>query len=142
MKDYKFYISWLISSVLMFGLSYVWHGVFLNDIALLKYPLRIFLLAAVLSYLAIGFLITFWIYHYKPERQSYIKDLKIGGFVGVLIYLIAFVFGISFHTTLNINVILFDGGWQVVEQLIGGLAAGFAHRFLYTSEKLRSSSSS
>ena len=50
----RFFISWLLSSLLMFLLSYVWHGIFLTDLSRLSYPKALFLFFAAIVYLMIG----------------------------------------------------------------------------------------
>ena len=54
----RFMFGWILSSLAMFGLSYVWHGVVLNDYAILTYPFQIYLISAAVVYLVSGFLLT------------------------------------------------------------------------------------
>lgn len=139
MVNKRFVYSWLTCSVIMYGASYAWHGLFLNDLYVLQYPLNIFLSAAIVAYLVIGFLITAAIHFLNQKRSSYLQDLKVGALAGAFIYLIAFVFGLSFHTTLELKSILFDGSWQIVEQSMGGLIGGYLFRVLYHLEMVEQS---
>ena len=52
------------------------------------------------------------------------RGLMIGMPMGIFIYLITFIFGISFYSNPTLNHILFDLSWQVIEQAIGGAVAG------------------
>lgn len=58
------------------------------------------------------------------DYKLHIKGLLVGASMGMFIYLIAFVFGISFYANPTLAHILLDLGWQVFEGAIGGLIAG------------------
>src|SRR5687768_11411061 len=53
MPNKRFFISWIGSSVVMFALSYLWHGILLNDFKILAntFPLSVFLTFAGIVYL-------------------------------------------------------------------------------------------
>ena len=76
-------------------------------------------------YFVISFMITF-LTHFLVQfgKNKMRRGLMIGMPMGVFIYLIAFVFGISFYTNPTLNHILFDLSWQVIEQGLGGVVAG------------------
>lgn len=133
--DTKFFISWLACAVAMFGVSYVWHGIVLNDLMRISYPLDIFLTIAGLVYLGIGFIITVLTYVLKKIKDSFKYGMAVGAALGVFIYAIAFLLGISFYTVVDFKMIAFDLGWQVFEQAFGGLVCGWFYRFLYVREK-------
>jgi hypothetical protein len=61
--------------------------------------------------------------------------MAVGAALGVFIYAIAFLIGISFYTVVDFKMIAFDMGWQIFEQAFGGLACGWFYRFLYIREK-------
>jgi len=135
MYSKKFYLSWIICAVVMYLMSYAWHGLVLNDLAKLDYPRDVYLGLSALAYLIVGFILTLLVYQIPDARSSYLNGLKVGVICGVVIYLLAFVFGISFKTAFDIKVILFDLGWQSVEQGAGGIISGFVYRVLYARER-------
>lgn len=134
MNKKRFFLSWLLSSLVMFGLSYVWHGVFLNDFERLNYPKEIFLTGSVITYLILGFLVT-QIYLMKFPKAIARKPLTRGIISGVLLgiatYVVALVIGVSFSTTLTTEYILFDLLWQAVEQMAGGITVAFVYISIY-----------
>jgi len=136
----KFFLSWLFSSVIMFSLSYAWHGIFLNDLQRLSYPLEFFLTGAILVYLLLGFLLT-KIYQFKYPvriaRRPIIRGIISGVLLGVLAYLSALVIGVSFSSELTPLQILFDMGWQVAEQTIGGIAVGIVYIWIYEGNPVK-----
>lgn len=133
--DKKFFISWLSSSVSMFLLSYVWHGMVLNDLVSISYPKDIFLIVSALVYLGIGLVITIFTYMLKKIKDSFKYGIAAGALIGMFIYAIAFVLGISFYAVIDVKAIAFDLGWQVFEQAFGGLVCGWFYRFLYRRSK-------
>src|ERR1044071_7069935 len=50
----RFYLSWIISATSMFGLFYIWHGIFLNDFKRIQFPLTWFITFAAFTYLIIS----------------------------------------------------------------------------------------
>jgi uncharacterized membrane protein len=133
--DLKFFISWISCSIGMFGMSYLWHGVFLNDFIKISYPVDVFLTIAALVYLGIGLCITILTYVGKKVKDSFKYGMLVGAIAGVFIYAIAFLLGISFYTQVDMKIIVFDLSWQVFEQAFGGLVCGWFYRFLYVREK-------
>ena len=125
MSARKFFVSWIVSSLLMFGLSYLWHGVLLNDFNRLSYPKGIFFIVASIVYLIIGFAVvkvyTLKIFE-KVSGKMTIRGLVAGALCGVVFYMIAMVVGISFSTELKIQYIALDMAWQAMEQGVGGMA--------------------
>jgi len=114
-----FLLVWLISAIAMFGLSYIWHGVVLNDYHNIKLPLSSFLTLQAIVYLVISFILTF-VYHYTHiKRKMKYKGFVIGAVLGFFIYLIAYVLGISFKTGSLNYVIVVDFIWQMFEQAVG-----------------------
>lgn len=131
----KFFASWILCSVSMFVLSYVWHAVILNDFIKLTYPADIFLTVSALVYLGIGFIITVITYLMKRLKDSFKYGIAAGAVIGIFIYAVAFVMGLSFNAMVDIKTIAFDLGWQVMEQGFGGLMCGWVYRTLYFREK-------
>ncbi len=119
----------------MYGLSYVWHGIVLNDFLKLSYPKDLFLIIAGLVYFGIALGMTILTYMLKKIKDSFKYGIAIGGIVGIFIYAIAFLLGISFNAEVDLQHILFDLGWQTFEQGFGGLMCGWIYRSLYIREK-------
>lgn len=133
--DLKFFTSWIITSVGMFSASYIWHGIILNDFLRISYPKDIFLSIAALVYLGIGLLISVLTYALKKLKDSFKYGIAVGAAMGVFIYAIAFILGISFYTTVDVKMIAFDGGWQTLEQGFGGLVCALVYRTMTRREK-------
>ena len=133
----RFFISWIASSIVMFALSYVWHGVILTDFSRLSYPKEIFLVFAVFVYLIIGFIsakaIDTKMLENKFKRKPLIKGLISGACLGFTLFVITYVIGVSFSTGSKIENLLLDGCWQTFEQGIGGVVVGLAHFFVFDS---------
>lgn len=133
----RFFISWIASSIVMFALSYIWHGIFLTDFSRLSYPKEIFLVFAAFVYLIIGFIsakaIDAKILENKFKRKPIIKGLVSGACLGFTLFVITYVIGVSFSTGSKIENLLLDGCWQTIEQGIGGVVVGLAHFFVFDS---------
>jgi len=134
MNTKRFFLSWILSSLAMFGLSYLWHGIFLNDLERLSYPKEIFLTGSVITYLILGFLLT-RIYLMKfPKtiaKKPLIRGIISGAFLGVATYIVTLVVGVSFSTELTPKYILFDMMWQAIEQTVGGIVVAFVYISIY-----------
>ena len=133
----RFFISWIASSIAMFALSYIWHGVFLTDFSRLSYPKEIFLVFAVFVYLIIGFIsakaIDVKLLETRFKRKPLLKGLVSGACLGFTLFIITSVIGVSFSTGSKIENLLLDGCWQTIEQGVGGLVVGIAHFFVFDS---------
>ena len=130
----RFLIGWIISSLSMFGLSYLWHGVFLNDYQLITYPLGIYLVCAAVAYLLIGFLVSraFIIEYFdKVTRHPLGRGPFIGFICGVLVYIIATVVHVTFNKDMDLKYLFLDIFWQGVEQAFGGLMIGIVYMLVY-----------
>jgi len=130
----RFLIGWIISSLGMFGMSYLWHGVFLNDYQLITYPLGIYLVCAAIAYLLIGFLVSraFMIQSFdKMSRHPLVRGPVIGFICGVLVYIIATVVHVTFNKDMDIKYLFLDIMWQGIEQSIGGLVIGIVYMLVY-----------
>lgn len=119
----------------MYALSYLWHGILLNDLNRLTYPIDTFLLLSALAYFGIGMLLAVGIQFVDYGKKNYMKGMLLGIPLGTFIYLIAFVFGISFYGTPQLKYIILDLGWQLCEQTIGGLLAGIIYQLVDRREK-------
>mgnify|MGYP001582006710 CR=1 FL=1 len=134
MSTKRFFLSWIVSSLVMFGMSYLWHGVFLNDLERISYPKEIFLTGSIITYLILGFLVT-KIYMMKfPKqiaRKPLVRGIISGALLGLSTYIVALVIGVSFNSTLTPQYILFDILWQTVEQTFGGITVGLIYIWIY-----------
>ena len=131
----RFFISWIATSAVMFFISYIWHGIFLTDYSRLSYPKEVFLIFASIVYLILGFVVTkaidvkFLEGHLK--RKPIIRGAVSGAICGFGLFLIATVVGVSFSTGSNMENLLLDVTWQIVEQAIGGIVVGLVHIFVH-----------
>lgn len=119
-----FFMAWIITFIFLYGLSYTWHGLILNDLSRVTYPKDTFLLLVAVVYFCISFALTFIAQVLPFNTKMHLKGLAVGAPLGMFIYLVAFVFGISFYSNPTLAHILFDLGWQVFEESIGGMFAG------------------
>lgn len=134
-SDRKFFMSWLACFVVMYGLSYTWHGVVLNDFLKISYPKDIFLIVSGVVYFGVALFITILTYVLKRIKDSFKYGILVGGLTGIFIYAIAFLLGISFNAVVEPKLVLFDLTWQAFEQGFGGLICGWIYRTLYVREK-------
>jgi hypothetical protein len=131
----RFFISWLASSIVMFLLSYIWHGIFLTDFARLSYPKALFLFFAVFVYLIIGFCVAkameINVFEKYFKRKRILKGAFVGAALGFTFFIISTVVGVSFSTGSRLENLLLDVSWQVIEQALGGVAVGLTHFFIF-----------
>ena len=121
----EFLIVWFIATFVMFGMSYLWHGVVLNDYMFIKLPFTTFLMLQGVVYAVISFVLTF-VYHYTHiQKKMKYKGFVIGMVLGFFIYLIAYVLGISFKSGEVNYVVVVDFLWQMFEQAFGGGVVGY-----------------
>jgi hypothetical protein len=133
--DLKFFLSWLLCFVAMYGISYVWHGVVLNDFLKISYPKDVFMIVAGVVYFIIALVITILTYALKKIKDSFKYGIAVGAASGIFIYAVAFLLGISFNAVIDVKMIAFDLGWQTFEQGFGGLICGWTYRIMYAREK-------
>lgn len=134
MNTKRFFLSWIFSSLVMFSLSYLWHGIFLNDLQRLSYPKEIFLTGSVITYLILGFLVTkIYLMKYPKiiARKPLVRGLIAGSGLGICTYVISLVVGVSFNSQLTPGYILFDLFWQAIEQTFGGITVAFVYIWIY-----------
>jgi hypothetical protein len=135
MMSKRFFISWIAASLVMFALSYVWHGVILTDFSRLSYSKHLFLFFAALVYLMIGFVsakaIDAKTLEKQFKRKPVVRGMITGAALGIAFFLVATVVGVSFSTGSKLENMLLDVTWQIIEQTIGGVVVGLAHIFVY-----------
>lgn len=128
--------SSLIGCISMLILSYCWHGLILNDFTSLQYNLNIYIWLLFVLYLFVAFSISFIISMYNAESNRLAKHISIGVFSGFLIYLIAFVLGVSFNKG-GIEHIILDFTWQMLEQGAGAAFISLFYSLVYRYDKLK-----
>ena len=141
MFNKKFFISWIFSSIIMFGLSYMWHGWLLNDLKLISIPLAVFLSFASVAYLVIGAIVARVYsveYFKKTTRHLFLRGIIVGSFCGFIIFIVTLVTGVSFAKNSTSTFIFVDMTWQIIEQAIGGFAVGVIHAFVWDDSMMHS----
>lgn len=135
MKPIRLFIATIIGAAVMLGLSYYWHGVLLNDLKLISYDRNLFFGLLAIAYLAISGSLSFVLMLFKPADYRLAKHTTIAIAAGFMIYLIAFILGVSIegggleHTVVNFL-------WQMLEQGIGGFIIGAYYILAHRREKL------
>jgi hypothetical protein len=122
----RFFVAWGLSVVVMMSLSFLWHGVVLNDFIHVPKPYGLFYSLAVLTYILIGFVLTFVFTYLSMGIGIKMKGGFMGLALGFFIYLIAFVLGVSFKGSGTEHVVV-DFAWQMIEQGIGGGVVSFVY---------------
>lgn len=111
----------------MYGLSYVWHGLALNDLKDLRVPVEFYFALSALAYAIISLVLTFAVHQaiqhdwISLKRAFPFAAMLVGAIIGFAVYLIAYVFGMSFTGRELVHIVV-DVLWQMVEQSLGGLA--------------------
>ncbi len=111
----------------MFILSYLWHGVALNDLQELTVPKSLYFSLCVVVYLVIGLALTIGMhkaiqYEWVSLKNAFpLFSVMVGSAVGFFVYLLIFVLGMSFAKNGMVHVFV-DVLWQMFEQGMGGLA--------------------
>lgn len=121
--NFRFFISWILSAVVMFTLFYVWHGYFLNDFKRINFPIVWFVTFAAITYLIFGAGIYF-LYEsqlFKRIRNFITRGLVCGVIAGFSLFMISTIVNISLTKHLTINHLMIDCAWQMAEQTIGAL---------------------
>ena len=122
----RYLLPWLLSAAVMFGLSYVWHGLLLRDLQELKIPVGLYLGLSGLAYLVVGLVITVLVHEairhewVSLKRAFPLSSMLVGAVVGFVVYLLVFILGISFAGSQMMHIVV-DILWQMVEQAVGGL---------------------
>jgi hypothetical protein len=120
-------LPWLLSSSLMFLVSYIWHGMLLSDLQEITIPKALYFVLAAVVYLGLGLGLT--IGTHKAVQYELIslkgpfpvKTMLGSAAIGFFLYLAIFVLGMSFTKGGMVHMVV-DALWQMVEQALGGLA--------------------
>ncbi len=124
----RFFLACLLSALVMMALSYAWHGLLLTDLKHIPSPRSLFMAFAAMAYLAIALLISVVYVIVRHHLQWRLNPLLIGALCGFCIYLIAFVFGISFKGS-GTEHLLLDFSWQMLEQALGAGVVALVYHF-------------
>jgi hypothetical protein len=130
----RFVYSSILSSLFMFGISYAWHGIFLNDLTNLNFPVGIYLISSSFVYLITGCLLSkifstqIIASHF---RNFFVRGICCGAALGLVVYMFALVLGITFTKVLSLDSILVDVPWQMFEQSLGGLVVAVVYALIY-----------
>ena len=143
-------IGWLVSALGMFGLSYLWHGVFLNDYKRINFPFGMYMLMAAVTYLVIGLVLSraFIVKYFdRISRHPLLRGPAIGLFCGIIVFVIATTVQITnpgeygsivtFNTGYDPKFFLLDLMWQGLEQSAGGFLVGLVYMFVFEPMPLR-----
>jgi hypothetical protein len=106
----------------------------LNDYAQISYPLGIYLTAAAVAYLFIGFLVNraFVIPFFdRISRHPLARGPAIGFACGMLVYIISIVVQVSINKDMNMKYFLLDFTWQGIEQAFGGFVVGLVYMTVF-----------
>lgn len=117
----RFYLSWILSAIVMFTLFYVWHGIFLNDFKRIQFPLSWFVTFAAFTYLIFGAGIYF-LYEsrlMKQVRNFIVRGLICGVIAGFSLFMMATIVNISLTRHLSVQHLSIDCIWQITEQTLG-----------------------
>lgn len=119
----RFFLSWITSSAVMFGLFYLWHGIFLNDFKRIQFPLTWFVAFAACTYLIFG-AATYVLYEsflLKKIRNFFTRGVACGLIMGFTFFMIATVLNISLTKHLSMKHLMIDCIWQITEQVVGAM---------------------
>lgn len=129
----------------MYVISYAWHGVVLTDLDEIHIPVMLYLILAGLVYLIIGLGMTAAVHQailhewISLKRGFPFMSMLLGASIGFVVYLLVFIFGVSFAKH-GLEHVLVDIIWQMVEQALGGLMVSLGiiydlHRNFLEAEK-------
>jgi len=127
-------LGWIFSSIAMFAISYVWHGIILNDYERITYPFGIYLISAGIVYLVIGFAISrIFIAEFldRYSEKALPRGILTGIGMGAIVFMSTLVFGVSFSSISEPQFIVVDLVWQVFEQMLGGLIVGLVYLLVF-----------
>lgn len=129
----KLFFSWFFSLLSMISLSYLWHGVILNDLRHVNYPHWYFFLLLLLVYSIVSFIMTMGFNYSNNNKNGPFKGFLGGAAFGFFLYLVAFTLGVSFKSGETKHVVV-DFVWQMIEQGIGGLMVAYVFSVAYRIE--------
>lgn len=138
-------LPWLLSAFVMYGLSYLWHGIVLTDLDEIHIPVTLYLILSGLVYVIIGIGMTVAVHQaiihewISLKRGFPLMAMLLGAAIGFVVYLLVFILGVSFAKH-GLEHVVVDVLWQMVEQALGGLMVSLGiiydlHRSFLEAEK-------
>lgn len=138
-------LPWLLSAFVMYGLSYLWHGIVLTDLDEIHIPVTLYLILSGLVYMIIGIGMTVAVHQaimhewISLKRGFPLMAMLLGAAIGFVVYLLVFILGVSFAKH-GLEHVVVDVLWQMVEQALGGLMVSLGiiydlHRSFLEAEK-------
>lgn len=124
MKITQYFIPVLFGTLTMFGLSYLWHGVILNDFERIDISQGTFYVFLFLFYTFLSLCFTFLFRHLTDKLQYTAVRITIGVITGFILYFFAYLMGVTFQTGGGMKHLMVDFGWQMVEQGFGAFVIG------------------
>jgi hypothetical protein len=119
----RFFLSWIVSALIMFALFYLWHGKFLNDFKRIQFPIAYFVTFAAFTYMVLGAGIYFLFESRLMKRVGhlFLRAVVTGFIAGLSVFMIATIVNISLTSRLSVHHLLIDCSWQILEQVVGGM---------------------
>lgn len=132
--SFRFFVSWIVSAILMYAAFYFWHGIFLNDLDSISFPKALFLLLTALVYLVISYVL-YRVYEMRLLNRfissTFLRGIISGILLGFILFSITTVLGISFTKQANMTYMMADCLWQMTEQVLGGIIIAIGKGVLY-----------
>lgn len=139
MRKPSFFIGWILSSLLMYGLFYVFHGLVTNDLLKISMPKTVFLSVAGFVYVCLGFGMSVLLdaSFFRKEISNVFKRAFIAGpIVGVFLYAVALIIGVSFSAHFDLINLMVDVGWQILEQTLGILVIALVKSIAFHPQEM------
>ena len=129
----RFFLSWIVSALIMFALFYLWHGAFLNDFKRIQFPLAYFVTFAAFTYMVLGAGIYFLFESrlMKKVGHLFVRSVLTGVIAGMSVFMIATIINISLTSRLSLQHLLIDCSWQIFEQVVGVMVVLLFKIFLH-----------
>jgi predicted permease len=128
----------MLAMVVMMILSYIWHGIVLNDFKNMSLAMPVFIILSSIVYFLISLVINFILFKIEFHDHHTTKRFLLGGLIGFSIYLIVFILGLSYGER-GMKHIISDFGWQMFEQGIGALIVDFCLHIYQRMDKFETS---
>lgn len=130
-------ISTFITTIVMVGLSYVWHGIILNDFKNINIAFPMFFILTIVVYFLIALVLNFILFKIEFTDHLTAKRVLVGGIAGFAIYLLVFTLGLSYEER-GMKHIISDFVWQMIEQGAGALVIDFCLHIFHRSDSMES----
>lgn len=139
MRSPGFFVGWIASAGLMYLLFYVFHGVLTNDLIKISIPKTAFLSVAGIVYLLLGFGLNVLLdatFFKKEIKSIYTRAFIAGPVVGIFLYAVSLVIGVSFSAKFSLINMMVDIGWQIIEQTTGTIAVAFIKVLTFAPDEI------